>query len=491
MTSERGATLVVLCPADEPVAALERIAARNLPSLPDGFVLELGSGDIAERVRLARAARGSIALGVVTRDEPSALLALEAGADESTTLDHLDDRSALGFVDRVLLRARLRAEREEMRALYVHHEKLAALGTLVAGVAHEVNNPLTALLLTVEALRLRAGPVTPQSAPALELLEEIEVSARTIASVVRDLKVFSRPDSDDAPSELVDLTALLDQVLRIVGRQIRSLATLELDYEPDLPEVVVPAARLAQVFTNILVNAAHAVSLVVRPAHTVRICARSDADTVAISISDTGPGISDQVIERIFEPFFSTKERGAGTGLGLSISRSIVQRFGGDLLVESVHGDGATFIVLVPRPTPGEVAEARERGRSMPALVGPGVSRRRVLLVESDDRVRRAMARALDGSYDVVGVSDATEAIERLEFGPGIDAILADASAPDFSGTALCRWLSARHHELRSRLILVLAEEQELPPEAHAGVPVLFKPLGQKALLRAVQGWIG
>jgi len=486
-----GSELVVLCPADEPVPALESAALRGPSSFPGGFDLERGTGDIAERVRLCRAERGGVALGVVARDEASALIALEAGADESTTLDHLHDRSVLGFLDRVLLRARLRREREEMRALYLHHEKLAALGTLVAGVAHEVNNPLTALMLTVEALKVRAGPASPHNAAMLELLDEVEVSAGTIAAVVRDLKVFSRPDSDDAPAELVDLRALLDQVLRIVGRQIRSLATIELDYEPELPEVVVPAARLAQVFTNILVNAGHAVSMVARPAHSVRICARSDADTVAISISDTGPGISDEVIERIFEPFFTTKERGAGTGLGLSISRSIVQRFGGDLLVESVHGDGATFIVLVPRPTAGEVAEARERSRSIPALVGPGVARRRVLLVESDERVRRAMARALDGSYDVVGVSDANEAIERLELGPGIDAILADASAPDFSGTALCRWLSERRHELRSRLILVLAEEQDLPDEAQAGVPVLFKPLGQKALLRAVQGSVG
>ena len=491
MPNEPSSALLVLCPLDEPLAALERLAERA-PEFRSEVVLERGEGELVERVRLTRLERGGIALGVVAGDESEALLALEAGADESIAIDRLDERSALGFLDRVLLRARLRAEQEEMRALYVHHEKLAALGTLVAGVAHEVNNPLTALLLTVEALKLRSPFVAATSAQAAELLDEIEVSARSIAYVVRDLKVFSRPDSDDAPSEVVDLPALLDQVLRVVGRQIRSFATLELDYEPALPEVVVPAARVAQVFTNILVNASHAVSQIARDAHSVRICARADAETVAISISDTGPGIPESVVARIFEPFFTTKERGAGTGLGLSISRSILRRFGGDLLVESVHGDGATFIVLIPRPSPQQVGAARERGRSMPAEIQPSARRPRVLVVESDGRVLRAIARALESNADVVGAGDCQDAIDRLRSGPGIDVILADVSPPGFDGIALLSWLRSEQHALESKLIFMMAEEQDAPPELDpTGTPVLFKPIGQNALLRALYERLG
>ena len=482
----------ILCPENEPVAALERLAARSQTELPAELVFERGEGPIAERVRLIRRERGGIALGVVAPDESAALLALESGADEGIAIDRLDERSALGFVDRVLLRARLRAEQEEMRALYVHHEKLAALGTLVAGVAHEVNNPLTALLLTVEALKLRAPFAAEAPAEAAELLDEIEVSARSIAAVVRDLKVFSRPDSDDALPEVVDLPALIDQVLRVVGRQIRTFARLELDYEPGLPEVVVPAARVAQVFTNILVNASHAVSQLSRPAHRVRIRARSNADTVAVSISDSGPGIPEAAVPRVFEPFFTTKERGAGTGLGLSISRSILRRFGGDLLAESVHGDGATFTVSIPRPSSGEIASARARSQSSPVETQATGSRRRVLVLEGDGRVLRAIARALESRCDVVGAGDAQEAIERLSSGPGIDAILADVSGPTFAGLELEKWLAGLESPLLSKLIFMMAEEQDAPAElSSGGTPVLFKPIGQTALLRALLERLG
>jgi CheY-like chemotaxis protein len=277
-----------------------------------------------------------------------------------------------------------------------------------------------------------------------------------------------------------------------VGRQIRSFARLELDYEPGLPEVVVPAARVAQVFTNILVNASHAVSQLSRPVHRVRIRARSNADSVAVSISDSGPGIPEAAVSRIFEPFFTTKERGAGTGLGLSISRSILRRFGGDLLAESVYGEGATFTVSIPRPSSGELASARERAQRSPAEPQVTGRRRRVLVVEADGRVLRAIARALESRCDVVGAADAQEAIECLSSGPGIEAILADVSGPSFAGLELEKWLAGLESPLRSKLIFMMAEEQDAPAEISSGAtPVLFKPIGQTALLRALLERLG
>lgn len=489
--------MLVLCPEGESLPVLERLLEPWSGALPDGVSLERCSGDLAERVRRLRAERDNVALGVVAEDEAAALLALEAGADESLPSERLDARSALAFIDRVRVRARLRDVQAGTSAASAHHDKLMALGTLVAGVAHEVNNPLTALLLSVEALRLSVPNAEPEDtasrAPspllAAELLDDIEVSARAIAAVVRDLKVFSRPDSDDAPSELVDLRELVEQVLRVVGRQLRLHARVELDFEPSLPAVAIPAARVAQVFTNILVNAAQAVSQVPRAGHQVRISARSDAEMVAISISDTGPGIPAEVVSRIFEPFFTTKERGAGTGLGLAISRSILRRIGGDLLVESVHGQGATFIVLIPRPDAEELAAASQRRRSVPVTMPAAARKPRVLVVEPDERVLRAIARALESSCDVVGASDAREAIELLSSGTVAEAVLADASPPDCAGLELESWLTAEQHPLRAKLVLMVAEENDAPEGlGRSSAPVLFKPIGRNALVRALSG---
>jgi signal transduction histidine kinase len=443
-------------------------------------------------VQKVRADRGGIALGVVAPDEAGALLALEAGADESVAFDRLDAASALGFLERVRTRARLRGEQARTRALHLHQEKLGSLGTLVAGMAHEVNNPLTALLLTVEALKHRVSSAPLPAAQTLELLDEIEVSARTIAAVVRDLKVFSRPDGDEAAPEVVKLEQLIEQVLRVVGRQVRSLAALELDYEPDVPEVVVPAARLAQVFTNILVNAAHAVSQVERPEHVVRIGLRSDAGAVVVEISDTGPGIPESAIERIFEPFFTTKERGVGTGIGLSISRSIVRRFGGDLVVESVQGDGATFSVVIPRPSERELAEAREHARSLLVPSSSDSVARSVLIVEPDPRVLRALGHALESEFDVVGFEATEEAIEYLECGYPVDAIVADVSPPEAPAVELYEFLLQRRPELSSKLLLMMGEEQDLPEElARSGLPLLGKPISQSRLVRALHARLG
>ena len=409
-----------------------------------------------------------------------------------------------------------------MRAVYVHSEKLAALGTLVAGVAHEVNNPLTALLLSVEGLKLRVNPIhkamseveqllaTKESAtredlidvlrigctgapPAEtgELLQEIETSAQTIAKVMRDLKLFSRPDDDVAP-EVVDVRALLDQVLRIVGRQLRAHAALERDYEPDLPLIVAPPVRLAQVFTNILLNAAHAVGEITRESHRVRISARSDDEAVAVCISDTGPGIAPEVVGRIFDPFFTTKHPGVGSGLGLSISRSILRRMGGDLLVESVHGDGATFIALIPRPDRRTLYAAYQRASNPPVAAAKPRLDKRILVVDADERVLRAFARTLDTHYDILLAHDGQEAIDLLQSGSQADVVVADVSMPEMSGVALHGWLAKERSDLARHVIFVTAEEQRSPSlVVDTGLPVLHKPVSRIELMSAIRDMLG
>ncbi len=518
MAEEHAPAILILCPRGESFDYLATLAERRFPGVENPVLIVPADGDALDAIRRTRSEHGGSPIGIVVADEAAALLALEAGADETITQERLDAQSAFAFIDRVALRARLRREQEQMRAFYVHSEKLAALGTLVAGVAHEVNNPLTSLLLSVEGLKLRVNPVHGAlqqldellrnkplptrdelvevlrvgrtGAPVTEtreLLSEIEASAQTIARVVRDLKLFSRPDDDLAP-EVIDLRALMDQVLRIVGRQVRAYGSLELDYETELPLIVAPAARLAQVFTNILLNAAHAISEVSRPSHRIRISTRSDEEAVAVCISDTGPGIPAEVVNRIFDPFFTTKRPGVGTGLGLSISRSILRRIGGDLLVESIHGDGATFIALIPRPSRRDLYQAYRRSSSLTPPTSRPQPNRRVLVVDADERVLRAFARTLDTHYDVLLARDAEEAIDLLLSGSHADVIVADVSLPEASGITLYGWLSKERAELCPFVIFVTAEEQSRPSLiAEAAQPVLQKPVSRNDLLAAIE----
>jgi C4-dicarboxylate-specific signal transduction histidine kinase len=281
------------------------------------------------------------------------------------------------LVDRAETRARLRAENRRLQASFAHSEKLVALGTLVAGVGHEINNPLSAVMLSVEVAQRRVLPLLsvamelgraqrngepieellarlnkltqPERASrdALRVFEDIGSAADAIASIVRDLRVFARTDQEELP-EPIEVEQLVDHAIRLVGREILQRGMIERDYAPDLPKLVIPRNRVTQVLVNVLVNAAHAIREVERPVHHVKITARADDDFLAIAISDTGPGIAPESLSRIFDPFFTTKRQELGTGLGLAISRSILRRMGGDLLVESVYGDGATFVCFLP-----------------------------------------------------------------------------------------------------------------------------------------------
>ena len=505
-------------PLDWIVAAVEE----RFSELPEPMVFKEWSGEIREACRSIRSERGRIPLGVIVADEADGWMAIEAGADETILETALSQAAALAFVDRIVLRARLRREQEHLSANYVHSEKLVALGTLVAGVAHEVNKPLTSLMLSAEGLKLRVAPLCnamaaveklaikrrpashddllqvlqlgrtgAQMTETRELLAEVETSAQTIARVVRDLKLFARPD-DDAVAEVLEVRPLLDQVLRIVGRQIRTHALVELDCEQDLPPIVAPSSRLAQVFTNILLNAAHAVAEIERPTHRIRISVRADEEAVAISISDTGPGISPRVVSRIFDPFFTTKRQGVGTGLGLSISRSILRQLGGDLLVESVHGDGATFIALIPLPDRRSIYEAHRRSSGTQKVSPSPVARRRVLIVDSDDHVLRAVARAIDIHYDVLLARDEQEAIELLASGSKVDVVVADATQPDLSGIALRNWLKSEGNPLHDRTILMTPEAASSHEGlGRAGCVVLRKPVSRSEILAALSDLCG
>lgn len=509
--------VLLLAPDAECAGALSRSLSRRYES--EDIRVEIAEAAPSEALARARRQLGGSPVGFVAMDEVAALEALASGADEILVWPARDDRAIHGFFDRVKLRASLRKGQERTSANAAHAEKLAALGTLVAGVAHEINNPLTALQLSVAACVSLMTPLTklmselsvwtsrgwgatPEQvqalyqmaqtgAPRVEgklLLDEMLAASASIASVVRDLRVFARSDSDREEAQLLDANEVIDQALRLVGRELGTAAHIERDYSRELPRVVVPHGRLTQVFVNILVNAVHAIREVERPVHRIRISTRSDGEYVAISISDTGPGIAPEAVAHIFDPFFTTKRTGYGTGLGLSISRSIMHDLGGDLIVESVHGEGATFLTLLPLPDHATVRQAYLKSKSsgVPSSAPP---RQTVLVVDDDERILKAYARVLGGSCDVLMASDGQEAIELLSSGSSADALVTELSLPDVDGQALFEWVRTERPKLAERTVFVAAEATRERYKAFLSDldnHVLTKPVTANALWTAL-----
>jgi signal transduction histidine kinase len=229
-------------------------------------------------------------------------------------------------------------------------ERLAALGTLAAGLAHEINNPLTYVLLELQqAARLLPTIVTEDNrsvaAQIDKLLQHSLEGAERIRGITTAIRTFSRPD--DTRLKLVDIRAPLDAAVKLAGHEICRRARLATNY-PDPMIVLANEGQLGQVFLNLLTNAAQAIPEGHAESHEIRVQSSIEGDVVTVEISDTGAGIPAHLIGRVFEPFFSTKPVGQGTGLGLSISHSLITAFGGTLTVTSEMGRGATFRVQLP-----------------------------------------------------------------------------------------------------------------------------------------------
>ncbi|MEQ9073015.1 MAG: ATP-binding protein [Sandaracinaceae bacterium] len=477
-------------------------------------MVEVATGDLAEQVRSVRERRGPLPLGVAAPTEAAALDALRAGADEAAVIDASPVR-VHAFVDRVILRATLRREQERTSAAVSHAEKLTALGTLVAGIAHEINNPLTAISLTLASIEAQVRPLTQLAEEAEQLAslerplqpEELRALVAQLGNdprlthelagafaetqslfdmatnVVRDLRVFARTDEGE-PAVPVDVRDLVDNVSRLVRREIQQHAVFERDLPVELPKLLAPRSRLAQVLTNVLVNALHAVREVERDSHRVRISVRADDEAVAIAVSDTGPGISPEHVERIFDPFFTTKRQSLGTGLGLSISRSIMRSLGGDLLVESIHGQGAEFVLLLPLPEPDALARS-SRVIGLPRTSRPP-GRRTILVVDDDERMLRAYARALGNEHDVVSAVDGEEAIALLESGTEADVVISEVSMPGMDGEALHEWLERERPSLARACLFVTSLEASDPSRRRLdarGASVIEKPVDRPALV--------
>jgi nitrogen-specific signal transduction histidine kinase/CheY-like chemotaxis protein len=358
-------------------------------------------------------------------------------------------------VDRVLAAARER--RKEARDAEL--ERLSSLGVLAAGIAHEINNPLTFVVgnLELASQRLHAleaaltGVEKDELSSICTMIEKADRGAQRIAAVVRNVSAFARSDTDTL--EPVDLVSILDSSMELVANEIRHHATLIREYGK-LPRVLGSPAKLGQVFVNLLTNAAHAVRDAGGAAHhEISVVAHETPEGhVMVAISDTGRGIPPPVMARIFDPFFSTKPIGVGTGLGLAISHRLVTDMGGAIDVQSVVGRGTTFRVTFPSSAQGTESARRAEAK----LAQPGSSPKpRLLVIDDEAMVCDLLVTVFGGDYQVEALASPREGLARILAGQHYDVILCDLMMAELSGMELHDKLARARPDQADRMIFM------------------------------------
>lgn len=353
----------------------------------------------------------------------------------------------------VLAFARDVTERKAIQARLVEADRLAALGVLSAGIAHEINNPLAYLLLNLEYLsrELPTLAYEPNKLDALMVrVRDACHGAERVASIVRDLRTFAR--ADEGMRGPVDVKAALESALNIANNEIKQKAELVRDYEP-VPAVDANPNRIEQVLLNLILNAVQSLPGPGTPGQEVRARLRTSEGQVGITIEDTGSGIPESLLGKIFDPFFTTKPVGVGTGLGLPICRSIVRGLGGEISVRSVLGQGSAFTVTLPASS----TALSPKGTPPRTASPPPVQRGRLLVVDDEISVARTLKALLQNEHDVVLASNGAEALAAIanSSGDGFDVIMCDLMMPGMSGMELYERLKQAHPGLEARMVFM------------------------------------
>lgn len=326
-------------------------------------------------------------------------------------------------------------------------EKMSAIGQLVSGVAHEVNNPLASVSAYAQLL-LAEQPLTADQRSAVETMY---AEARRASRIVHNLLTFARQHK--AEKGPTSINQVLDDTLELRGYELRVRGIdLRRDYDEQIPETMADAHQLQQVFLNLITNAEQAMEASQRKMRlTVRT--RRAAEGIRIEVEDTGPGIPPNLLERIFNPFFTTKPTGSGTGLGLSISLGIVREHGGRIWGENARRGGARFVIELPVVTPGATGDSPVAPPAVP--IG---DRLHILVVDDEASLRTVLGRYLAGrGHEVETAASGNDALTRV--GDCLfDAVLLDMRMPDLSGEQLYRELQATDPALAERVVFTTGD---------------------------------
>ncbi len=469
----------------EALQRYERDFKLVIEHVPDGVVILRGEVVIyanpafvyALRARGAEALVGtSIADHVSEADAPHLLEWLEQGAERSGQTRELafvraDQRplrlelsaaQAIQFEDQAsrLLMARDVTERREIEAQLLLADRLVSVGTLAAGITHEINNPLSYILanltyLSDEVLALQARLTQEEAADLEGLLSSARRGAERVAHIVKDVRTFSR--ADDSTVAILNLQQVLELSISMAKNALRHRAQVSVRYLPT-PLIAANEGRLGQVFLNLLINAAHAIEET-QADGLIEITTSTTAEGRAqVVIRDNGVGMSEQVRARIFDPFFTTKPVGVGTGLGLSICHGIITSLQGSIEVESQLGAGTCFRMTFP---PANDAFLPDTSPPLPSPLVPSSPqlparrRARILIVDDEPDITEVIGRMLS-EHEIEMLHSGQAAAERLLQGaPDVDLVLCDLQMPHVTGMDIYEAVLSERPALAERFLFI------------------------------------
>jgi len=405
-----------------------------------------------------------------------------------TRLAPEDDTAVVFAVDKT--------ENKSLEVQLAQSQKLMAVGQLASGIAHDFNNVLTPIIGFADLLLAKMRPTDPAFADVMN----IKQNANRAANLVRQLLAFSRKQTLQPKVHV--LTEALSDLGNLLGRVLGEKVSLKINHDRELGLVMVDIHQFEQVIINLAVNARDAMpnggSLTVRThnlgveeSRSIMPSLMPPGEYVACEVQDTGSGIPPEIRDKIWEPFFSTKDVGKGTGLGLSTVYGIVKQTGGFIFCDSEMGKGTTFKIYLPRyyPQKSEASAAVEE-KPVEAPKRDYTGKERILLVEDEDAVRAFALRALTSrGYTVVEADSGESAIEKIDMDDkGFDLIISDVVMPEMDGPTLLRELRKRGNETKFVFVSGYPGEQfEQDLEGHAGYSFMPKPFSLKQLVEKVK----
>jgi PAS domain S-box-containing protein len=377
-------------------------------------------------------------------------------------------------------------EKQQLEEKAQINSRLTAVGEMAAGIAHEINNPLTGVIGFSQLL------LEKQNVPD-DIKDEVRIIAdgsKRVADIVKRLLTFARQTKPIRT--LTNLNELIDNTLKLREYVLKTAnITVVTRFDPELPWSVIDPGQVQQVFLNLIVNAEQEM----KKAHgkgTLTITTEKNENNIRISFQDDGPGITKENMGHLFEPFFTTKDVGEGTGLGLSLSRSIVLEHGGIMSVKSEFGQGATFIIELPivESPPAEITTSNQI-KAQPLLEKSG----RILVVDDEPGVRALLEKVLILiGYKVDTITDAKIAMDKLDAGAKYDAILLDIRMPGMNGIELYAHILEKIPELKSKIIIVTGDVMGADIKdflAKNNLPSLAKPFDIKLLKETINKIMG